>query len=101
MSRLIEPLLRGQADFAKGNRFHDFAALVRMPLLRRAGNMGLSFLTKAAVGYWNCFDPCNGFVAIRGEILAALDLDRLHRSFFFETSLLANLYLLGAVIRDA
>lgn len=100
MPRLIEPLLRGQADFAKGNRFHDFAALVRMPLLRRAGNMGLSFLTKAAVGYWNCFDPCNGFVAIRGEILAALDLDRLHRSFFFETSLLANLYLLGAVIRD-
>jgi glycosyltransferase involved in cell wall biosynthesis len=100
LPRLIEPLLRGQADFAKGNRFQDFSALARMPLLRRAGNMGLSFLTKAAVGYWNCFDPCNGFVAIRGEVLAALDPRKLQRSFFFETSLLANLYLLGAVIRD-
>lgn len=100
LPRLIEPLLRGQADFAKGNRFQDFSALARMPLLRRAGNMGLSFLTKAAVGYWNCFDPCNGFVAIRGEVLAALDMRKLQRSFFFETSLLANLYLLGAVIRD-
>lgn len=100
LPRLVEPLLRGQADFTKGNRFHDFAALARMPALRRAGNMGLSFLTKAAVGYWNCFDPCNGYVAIRGEVLAAMQLDKLHKSFFFETSLLANLYLLGAVVKD-
>lgn len=100
LPRLVEPLIQGKADFAKGNRFHDFAALARMPALRRAGNMGLSFLTKAAVGYWNCFDPCNGYVAVRGEVLAALDLDRLHRSFFFETSLLASLYLVGAVIQD-
>lgn len=100
LRELLQPLLMGEADFAKGNRFHDFRALARMPLLRRAGNMGLSFLTKAAVGYWNCFDPCNGYVAIRGEILAALPLESLHRSYFFETSLLAQLYLLGAVIRD-
>lgn len=100
LRELLQPLLTGEADFAKGNRFHDFRAISRMPLLRRAGNMGLSFLTKAAVGYWNCFDPCNGYVAIRGEILAAVPLERLHHSYFFETSLLARLYLLGAVIRD-
>jgi glycosyltransferase involved in cell wall biosynthesis len=100
LRELLQPLLTGEADFAKGNRFHDFRALARMPLLRRAGNMGLSFLTKAAVGYWNCFDPCNGYVAIRGDILAALPLEKLHHSYFFETSLLAQLYLLGGVIRD-
>ena len=97
---LLRPLISGEADYAKGNRFHDFRALVQMPPLRRAGNMGLSFLTKAAVGYWNCFDPCNGFVAIRGEILAALPLDKIHRSYFFETSMLSRLYLLGAVVKD-
>lgn len=100
LEELLRPLLLGEADFAKGNRFHDFRALAKMPLLRRAGNMGLSFLTKAAVGYWNCFDPCNGYIAIRGEVLAALPLDKLHRTYFFETSLLSRLYLLGAVIRD-
>jgi glycosyltransferase involved in cell wall biosynthesis len=100
LTDLIEPLLLGQADFTKGNRFHDFRALARMPVVRRAGNVGLSFCTKAAVGYWTCFDPCNGYIAIRGEILAALPLDSLHRSYFFETSLLAQLYLLGAVVRD-
>lgn len=97
---LLRPLINGQADFAKGNRFHDFLALAQMPALRRAGNMGLSFLTKAAAGYWNIADPCNGYVALRGEVLAALPLHALQRSYFFETSLLAQLFLLGAVIRD-
>jgi glycosyltransferase involved in cell wall biosynthesis len=97
---LVAPLIHGEADFAKGNRFHDFTALARMPWIRRLGNVGLSFLTKAAVGYWTCFDPCNGYVAIRGELLAKLDLDKLHRSYFFETSLLSQLYLRGAVIAD-
>ncbi|MDX1946099.1 MAG: glycosyltransferase family 2 protein [Pirellulaceae bacterium] len=97
---LLEPLIRGSADFAKGNRFHDFRALAQMPLVRRLGNVGLSFLTKAAVGYWTCFDPCNGYVAIRGEVLRRLPLEKLHRSYFFETSLLAQLYLAGAVVAD-
>lgn len=97
---LLRPLINGQADFAKGNRFHDFLALTQMPPLRRAGNMGLSFLTKAAVGYWNIADPCNGYVALRGEVLSALPLSSLQKSYFFETSLLAQLFLLGAVIRD-
>lgn len=97
---LLRPLVNGQADFAKGNRFHDFLALAQMPPIRRAGNMALSFLTKAAAGYWNIADPCNGYVAIRGEVLAALPLNSLQRSYFFETSLLAQLFLLGAVIRD-
>lgn len=100
LSALLRPLVAGTADYAKGNRFRDFHALSQMPVLRRAGNMGLSFLTKAAVGYWNCFDPCNGFIAIRSEVLAAVPLVKIHKSYFFETSMLAQLYLLGAVLCD-
>jgi dolichol-phosphate mannosyltransferase len=100
LADLVEPLVRGQADMAKGNRFHDFAALARMPFVRRLGNVGLSFLTKMSVGYWTCFDPCNGYIAIRGEVLRRLPLDKLHKSYFFETSLLSQMYLLGAVVAD-
>jgi hypothetical protein len=71
-----------------------------MPLIRRIGNLGLSFLTKAATGYWNCFDPTNGYFAIRAEILAQLPLERIDHGYFFETSMLANLYLLDAFILD-
>jgi glycosyltransferase involved in cell wall biosynthesis len=100
MPELIAPLIRGQADYTKGNRFRDFVSLQQMPLVRRVGNMGLAFLSKAATGYWTLFDPTNGFVAIRADVLAQLPLDRIDKSYYFETSMLANLYLLGAVVKD-
>src|SRR5688572_30246612 len=43
---LIQPLMSGKADFSKGNRFRDFAALKNMPAVRRFGNLGLSFCIK-------------------------------------------------------
>lgn len=97
---LLTPLILGKADYAKGNRFRDFAALRQMPWLRRVGNMGLGFLAKAATGYWNLFDPTNGFLAVRAEALAQLPLDQIDHTYYFETSMLANLYLLGAVVQD-
>ena len=100
ISALIAPLITGQADFTKGNRFRDFLALGRMPLIRRVGNVALSFLAKSATGYWNCFDPTNGFLAMRGEVLAQLPLDHIHHSYFFEISQLSQLYLVGACLRD-
>ena len=99
-SLLLVPLILGQADYVKGNRFRDFNALKSMPIIRQIGNMGLGFLVKAATGYWDCFDPTNGFFAIRREALALLPLERVHKRYFFETSMLGELYLIGAVIQD-
>jgi dolichol-phosphate mannosyltransferase len=100
LPRLLAPLLRKEADYTKGNRFGDFRALARMPYLRRAGNVALSFLAKAATGYWNCFDPTNGFLAIRREVLHELRLEEIDRTYFFEHSMLAQLYLTGAVVHE-
>jgi len=97
---LIEPLIEGKADYTKGNRFRDFKSLQKMPFVRRVGNLGLSFLTKVATGYWNLFDPTNGFFAIRAEVLAQLPFDKIDRRYFFETSMLANLYVLNALVLD-
>jgi hypothetical protein len=93
-------LIDGKADYTKGNRFRDFKSLQQMPFVRRVGNMGLAFLAKAATGYWHTFDPTNGFNAIRSEVLAQIHLDNIDRTYYFETSMLANLYLIGAVVKD-
>ncbi len=100
LPELLTPLILGQADYTKGNRFRDLPSLQKMPLIRRLGNVGLSFFSKAATGYWNCFDPTNGFIAIRIETLAQLPLDQIDKSYFFEISMLSHLYLLGAYIRE-
>lgn len=97
---LLFPLIDNQADVTKGNRFRNFKALRKMPLIRRLGNMGLSLLIKAASGYWNLFDPSNGFFALKKETLQKLDFERLDKRFFFESSLIIELYYTGAVIRD-
>jgi dolichol-phosphate mannosyltransferase len=100
LPRLVEPLLRGEADYAKGNRFWMLDALRAMPRIRLIGNGILSFLTKLASGYWSIFDPTNGYTAIREPVLRKLDFRRLHRRYFFETSMLIELNIHRAVIRD-
>ena len=97
---LIKPLVNDKADFAKGNRFRDLKALQAMPLSRRIGNLGLSFIIKAASGYWNVFDPTNGFTAIKNETLKSMNFNRIHKRYYFETSVLIELYYANAVVND-
>ena len=100
MPALIKPIIDNKADYTKGNRFRDFKALRKMPVLRRFGNLGLSFMIKAASGYWNVFDPNNGFVAISNEMLRAIDIKKIHKRYFFESSMLIELYHSDAVIQE-
>ena len=97
---LMAPILMGEADYTKGNRFLHAHELKSMPLIRRVGNAGLSFLIKAASGYWNIFDPTNGYTAIHASIVPMLNIDKLHRRYFFESSMLIELGTIRAVIRD-
>ncbi|MBU2578433.1 glycosyltransferase family 2 protein [Patescibacteria group bacterium] len=97
---LIYPILKGEADYSKGNRFIHEDELLSMPALRKFGNFGLSFLLKIASGYWNIFDPTNGFTAIEGSIIPKLKLTNLDKRFFFESSMLIELGIRRAVIKD-
>jgi glycosyltransferase involved in cell wall biosynthesis len=100
IAALLRPLLRGHAEYAKGCRFHHFADLKAMPPMRLVGNIGLTFLTKLASGYWHLLDPQNGFVAIQADTLRRLPLDRLARGYFFENDMLIRLNALAARVAD-
>ena len=97
---LLEPLLAGRAGYVKGNRFFDFKALRAMPKVRLFGNSALSFLVKAASGYWHMMDPTNGYTGITTATLRSLDLERLSPRYFFETDMLINLNIESCVVRD-
>ena len=97
---LVQPIVDGTADYTKGNRFYDPSDLTGMPKVRLIGNAALSFLAKLSTGYWQCFDPTNGFVAIHAEVARRLPLDRLHRRYFFETDMLFRLNTLRARVID-
>lgn len=97
---LLFPLIKNKAEMTKGNRFRDLDSLRKMPIVRRMGNLVLSFLTKASTGYWNNFDPNNGYIALKINVLKQVDLSKLSDRYFFETSLIAQLYFAKARIKD-
>ncbi|MFZ5718550.1 MAG: glycosyltransferase family 2 protein [Pseudomonadota bacterium] len=99
-AQLVAPILLGEADYAKGNRFTSISHLTAMPTVRVLGNAMLSFAAKLSTGYWNIFDPTNGFTAIEANVAALVMEKRVARRFFFETDLLYHLGTLRAVVRD-
>jgi len=98
--QFIAPIARGEVDYTKGNRFWDLTHIQRMPWVRRFGNLGLSFLAKASTGYWDLFDPTNGYTALSVPVAARLPLDGLSRRYFFETDVLFRLNTLRAAVAD-
>lgn len=100
IGELVRPVLEGEADVVKGNRFGDPRGLRRMPFARRAGNLALSFLTKISTGCWQVFDPTNGFFALDASVFGRLNRNWIHDRYFFEISLLFALNLEGAVIQN-
>jgi len=100
IDKLIEPLMKNEADYTKGNRFKDFTSLKSMPRMRLFGNSALSFIIKFASGYWNIMDPTNGYTAIHKRALEKLNFERLSKRFFFEADMLINLNIINAVVQD-
>ena len=97
---LLDALIDDGYDYAKGNRFLIPDFLPVMPKHRLLGNMALTFMTKLATGYWNLFDPQNGYVAIKTEAFQELDPQKLHPRFFFENDMLVQLSLHNARVKD-
>ena len=99
--QLIKPIMSHHADYTKGNRFFSIEDAAQMPKLRFLGNFFLSFISKASSGYWNVFDPTNGFTAIHRNALAMLPLDKIEKRYFFESDMLFRLNTIEAVVQDA
>lgn len=100
LATLLDALINGGYDYAKGNRFLHRGALALMPRHRLLGSLALTFMTKLASGYWHVFDPQNGFVACRTSMLQRLELQRIASDYFFENDMLVHLNVHGARVVD-
>lgn len=94
------PILEGEADYTKGNRFFDLEEIGKMPPVRLFGNTVLSLMTKLSSGYWDLFDPTNGYTAIHADVARHLPFEKISKRFFFETDMLFRLNTLHAVVID-
>lgn len=100
LATLVQPVARGELDYAKANRLFTGQAWVLIPRTRYIGNAILSMLTKIASGYWHVADSQSGYTAIAQPMLAQIDLDRIYTGYGFPNDLLVHLNVWSARVRD-
>lgn len=100
IAQFVGPILRGESDYTKGNRFFNLEQIRAMPSLRLFGNAVLSLMTKLSSGYWDIFDPTNGYTAIHADVARRLPFGKISKRYFFETDMLFRLNTLNAVVVD-
>jgi dolichol-phosphate mannosyltransferase len=100
ISAIAKPVIEGHADYSKGDRFDSLENLFGMPKVRIFGNAVLSLWAKFSTGYWSMTDPTNGFTAIHRRALGAMNLDKIRKSYFFESDILFRLNIANCVVAD-
>ena len=99
LSRVIRPVVDGEADYVKGNRFLHEDVWRVMPRTRLWGNMLLSVITKVTSGYARIFDSQCGFTAISAPALRAINC-RLYQRYGYPNDLLARLGAAAARVAE-
>jgi len=97
---LVEPVARGEVDYAKANRLVSGEAWKVIPRTRYLGNAVLSLLTKIASGYWHVADSQAGYTALSLSALRRLDLGELYPRYGFPNDMLVHLNVQNARVRD-
>ncbi|HEX2346137.1 MAG TPA: glycosyltransferase family 2 protein [Gaiellaceae bacterium] len=97
---LVEPVARGEVDYAKANRLVSGEAWTVIPRTRYLGNAVLSLLTKISSGYWHVADSQAGYTALSLDALRRLDLGRLYPRYGFPNDMLVHLNVQNARVRD-
>ena len=100
LSRLLDPIAAGAADYTKGNRFADGNVWRVMPPTRILGNIALSLFTRISSGYWHLFDSQCGYTAASRTALEAIELEALFPRYGYPNDLLARLSAAGMRVVD-
>jgi glycosyltransferase involved in cell wall biosynthesis len=91
LGRVVAPVVRGEADYVKGNRLFRGESWQMIPHYRYLGNAVLSLLTKIASGYWHIADSQSGYTAIARIALERLDLDHIYTRYGMPNDILVKL----------
>jgi glycosyltransferase involved in cell wall biosynthesis len=88
---VVSPLLRGEADYVKGDRLRFPGVFWTMPPARLAGTAVLAWLTRKAAGLPALSDSQCGYTAISAGAIDALDLDAIWPRYGYPNDLIGAL----------
>jgi glycosyltransferase involved in cell wall biosynthesis len=97
---LLDPVVTGKVDCAKGNRLFTGEAWRKIPKIRYFGNSMLSLMTKVASGYWHIADSQTNYRVLSLKALSTIDLDALYPRYGFPNDVLVELNVYDFKVRD-
>jgi hypothetical protein len=97
---LLDPVARGMADYAKGNRLVTGEAYQRIPKIRYFGNAFLSLITKIASGYWHVADFQSGYTAMNEKVLHTIEWQKMYKRYGQPNDLMVRLNIYNYRVAD-
>lgn len=97
---LLEPVVKDQADYTKGNRLFTGEAWKKIPRIRYFGNSILSFMTKIASGYWHVTDSQSGYTALNKKALHLLPIENIYPRYGMPNDFLVTLNIYNMRVKD-
>ena len=97
---LLDPVVEGRTDYAKGNRLVTGEAWKKIPKVRYLGNSALTFMTKLASGYWHVTDSQSGYTALNKHALKMLPLDEIYPRYGMPNDFLVTCNIYGLRVSD-
>lgn len=97
---VVQPVVEGIVDYAKGNRLVTPQVLSKIPKVRLFGNSILSLLTKIASGYWHVSDSQTGYTAASLRVLQTIDLDKIYPRYGMPNDMLVKLNIYNFRVMD-
>jgi glycosyltransferase involved in cell wall biosynthesis len=97
---LLDPVVNGEVDYAKGNRLISGEAWRKVPRVRYLGNAALSLLTKIASGYWHVADSQTGYTATNLKVLQTINPDQIYKRYGMPNDMLVRLNIYNFRVRD-
>jgi len=97
---LVAPVVRGEADYTKGNRLFHGESWSMIPRTRCLGNSVLSLWTKIASGYWHVADSQSGYTAVSRTALEWINLDSIYKRYGMPNDMLIKLNVGNFRVRD-
>lgn len=100
LEAVVLPVVRGEAEYVKGDRLQHPEVRRRMPPARRIGTFTLGWLTRHAAGIEALSDSQCGYTAISARALSAIDLDALWSRYGYPNDLIGAVARAGLRVRD-
>lgn len=97
---LLNPVVKDDVNYSKGNRLIYPGATKIIPRQRFFGNSVLSLMTKVASGYWHIADSQTGYTVADRAVLERIDWPKMYKRYGQPNDLLIKLNIEHLRVRD-